>query len=583
MFSLSDQDAMDVIKEAIPEAEFIKDEKGNVIVEVDGQLSVLNKPGFSKQDAVKAVTQFLSFMPAGRIAQLGRGLLQKFGLGAAAAGRTEAIIEDIGKETGVTAPRDTSRLAAATFMGGLSEAVMPAKRGVQRLRQEGKAQTIRKEFEDVAESIAKSEEAEKATGITLAYPQKTAIPSQLEEMSFVGQLPPGSKRSLEFIGEQNKQAEGAVTNILNSIAPPESITKGAKEFRTASQRALDKQRLIRQEKTSPIYEKAFENTEPINTKPIKTTIAEDLESLPEGGEMSKTLKKVNELIGDEASLEKLHNAKLEIDQMLNKFGDGSLGNTTKRKVTKIKNELTELLEIESDEYAKARKEFEDLSGPVNEIQDSIIGKVADLDDVQLKTASNKIFDPAETNPEVVKQAKKVISDVDPEAWNKLLRVEFEKRLGKMITDISESGTGTIENIPGQIHRAFFKPVKQKRVLYAALDGDQKKNMELFELALKRASLGRPGGSQTATREEIKKRLEGGFFKGLRNLISSPVATITGAGDQAMFDSRVRKLADKLFSPDFNIDMKEIRQKHKNVESAINATIQLLDNIGIKEE
>ena len=45
--------------------------------------------------------------------------------------------------------------------------------------------------------------------------------------------------------------------------------------------------------------------------------------------------------------------------------------------------------------------------------------------------SLKIFDAAETNPEIIKKTKKIIQDIDPDAWNELLRVEFERRIGNL--------------------------------------------------------------------------------------------------------------------------------------------------------
>jgi hypothetical protein len=578
--SFTPQSQMDVIKENIPEAEFMQDEKGNIVVDVNGQQSILNKPGFSKQDAVRALTGILSFVPAAKMSQLGSSAMAKIGFGGGSAAATEKATQEIAKWAGSKEPTDTGKIVTAGLLGGAAEAIGPAREAIRTRRL---ARGLGAEAEEIApalENIAAAEAAETVTGIPLYKAQKTAIPSELERQSFVAQLPAGTQRSMKALSRQNEAAGQAVEDLLQTIAPPEAITTGAERFRKASKAAIDAQKTIRKERTSPLFKKAFENKTPIDTSNVDDLIISKLDDFPEGGEVSNSLYKVSKLIGGKPDLKKLQNAKLEIDQMISRFGEGSLGNTTKREIVDVKNTLLDTMDNMSPDYKAAREAFAAESPAVTALEESILGKIAALDDTSLKRVSQRIFDPAETNVKVISDAKKIINDVDPEAWNQLLRVELERRLGTIVSDVAEGGIGAVDNIPLTLRKAMFGNPKQKSILYKSVDGPIKKNLEYLETALRRAGLGRPGGSQTAAREEIKRELRGGVSSSIRKLFKNPVDTLAGIGDDAAFNKRTRALAEAMFNPDYIAPMTKIRKMDPNTAAAGKAITQLINDIDL---
>ena len=212
---------------------------------------------------------------------------------------------------------------------------------------------------------------------------------------------------------------------------------------------------------------------------------------------------------------------------------------------------------------------------MTKIQESIVGKIAALDDTQLKQVSSRIFDPAQTNPKILLQAKKAIVDVDPDAWNQIVRVEIERRLGAIKSTVE---AGTIENIPGQLFRALFPNDKSTKVLLNALDSEGKKNLKFLQTALGRARLGRPGGSQTAAREEIKRELRGGIGLSIRDWLKNPINTLVETGGDAAFNSRVTSLSKALFDPTWKAEMRKIRVLSPNSPAIARAMTQLLNDI-----
>jgi len=575
----------DMIQAAIPEAVFEQTPDGSTIIEVptaDGgtRRSVLNRPGFSPQDLTTSLAQVLSFVPAARLAGLGKSLLAKVGIGAAAAGATEQALQETGVELG-RKERDPVATAIATVTGGFSEVVAPAVQAFRGGRQATRAGVAADEIDQAIPSIRASQEATEQTGIPLFQAQQTGVPAQLEKQAFVAQLPAGTRSAVTGLKAQNKAAGEAVEDFLGQIAPDQAVVTGSERLRTAAQTAVAATKRARSEAASPIYKQAFRRqrqgrTGPIDLDPLQTKISSMAAQFEQKGQISKNLNsaldKIENAGGD---LNKLHLAKTEIDQTINSFGADSVGNTTKRFLTDVKNDLTDELVRQSPSYRAARDEFIRLSPPVTKIQDSIVGKVANLDDTQLKQVSTKLFDAAETNPNVIAGAKKTIQDVDPGAWDEIIRVELERRLGSIK---STAEAGSVENIPGQLFRALFPNDKSTKVLMNSLDAEGKKNLKYLQTALGKARLGRPGGSQTAGREEIKRELRGGVYQSLRDVFRAPISTLASTGEDAAFNRRTAALSKALFDPTWKAEMKELRKFSPKSPAAARALTQLLNDI-----
>lgn len=600
--SLHEDDQMEIIKTADPEAEFRRDQKGNVIVKLgSGQEALLNAPGFSTADAMQAAAQILAFVPAARMASVGRTLLQKAGIGALGAGTTQAGLQTTSGALGAEDPIKPGEIALAAGLGGAAEMVVPGIQMIRGGRQAAKVGAATDELADVGESVAKARTAqeglEAATGqkVGLFPGQQTQVPIALEKQSFLANLTPSSRKAAAALKSQNAEVNNAVNTFLDIIAPEQSVGGATTRFRTAANLAIDAAKATREEAASGIYKAAFKQGANTNLAPVKKLIAKGIESSAEGGQIQNTLKNISGLLsggkkvvdGKEVvlkpTLKKLHSAKIEIDRLLQKTGEGALGNTTKREVVKIKHALVKQMEEASDLYGQARAEFAKNSPAVNALEDSILGKVAKFDDVQVKNISKRIFDP-DTSPLAVQQAKKIIREVDPQAWDDLVRAEMERRLGSIRIDLTDAGQ-TVENVPGQIHNALFGNAKNRKVLYAGLDSETAKNMRYLESVLKRAKMGRPGGSPTATREEIKKELQGGVFQAIRNFVASPIKSAAGVGSDAMFARRTRAMADLVFNPDWAPKMQKLRKLNMNSPDAARAMAQLIKDAeeGQKDE
>ena len=570
----------DILSASFPNIGISQDPGGNLLATNNntGVSVVINKPGISKLDVIQGLGIISAFAGPAMLANAPAALAGKMAVGGIGAAATQAAIE--GSQAATGGDFSKTDVALAGGLGAAAEGVFPAIQGMRNARQASKLSSVGQNIDDISQAVKVSAEASEKTKIPLFDAQKTLVPSQLERQSFVAQLPAGAMKASKALGEQNKAAANAVDDLLKSIAPDDAVVSGAGQFRSASQPAIEKLKNIRAEKASPLYKQAWQDGGSVDIAPVKQFIKSELDDLPESGEIAKTLKKINTLLDDSgaaAPIKKLHNVKLEIDTMLNKFGDSSLGNTTKSKVVELKDILLQQIDDASPSYKAARQAFSDASPQVVKMQDSIIGNVAGLEDGQLKDISRRIFDPSQTNPQIIKNAKAVIKDIDPNAWNALVRTELERRIGSVKPDVF-TATNSVDNVPGQLSRAIFANKKNRDVLFNSVDGDIKQRLTYLEVALKRASLGRPGGSQTAAREEIKRELRGGFLTSVRDLLSSPIKTATSVGEDIAFDKRVSVLTDALFNPQWKSEAKMLMKHDPSSPAAARASAQLFKDI-----
>jgi hypothetical protein len=84
----------------------------------------------------------------------------------------------------------------------------------------------------------------------------------------------------------------------------------------------------------------------------------------------------------------------------------------------------------------------------------------------------------------VAAAKKVIQKADPDAWDMALRQYLQDTFEEIKTKIS----GDIPNLGGWLHKRTFGNVRQRKILYAAMEPEQYKNFFDFMEIMRRTGL-----------------------------------------------------------------------------------------------
>ena len=593
----NDEEKIAMIKNNFPEATFSTDNKENVIVDFgEGKKGVLNAPGITAAGTGETALEIAAFLPAAlgvgkftksRTAQkLPTSTTQKAAVGGAGAGLTQTAIETLQSQLG--GEFNEEEIALATALGGVAETVVPA---IQSLRQSRRAKAIGAETEEVAgaiESIRPTTEAQEAvqqaTGVNvpLFQAQQTQIPSELLKQRILPQLDAGARTAAAALEKQNKAAFDATTELVNTIAPEGVIASASKRFRDTAKLAIESRKQSRSAAVKPLYNEALEVGADVNLSTTNALIDEILSDAPIGSEFQKVGLQLRNLISpitEDATptLRQIQKAKISMQDIIDGVGEKAVSGTIKGEVAQVKRVLVKAMEDASPLFKQAEDRFKELSPAVKELEDSVIGQISKVDDTQLKTIAQKIFDPKTelTDPISIRNAKKTIEAVDPNAWNDLLRVEMNRRIGGLEQLIEEIPGDFVGNIPGQLRRTLFGNPQQRKALLAGMDEDQRQSFKYLETVLKRASSGRAAGSPTAAFGQAIEKLKGVSVV-IRDAIFRPLSTLQQTGERGLFDRNAARLAEVMFDPKFKPQLNKLKKLDPDSPAAARALTQLLN-------
>lgn len=587
-----------LIKNNFPNVQISTDEKENVVVDFGGgKKGVLDAPGVTLAGAGETFAEIAAFIPAAlgvskfTQARAAKGLptttTQKAGVGAAGAGLTQTAIEGLQVAAGGTF--DESEIAIATALGGVAETVLPA---IQSFREARRAKAIGAETEEVTkaiESIRPTTQAQESlaqtTGVEvpLFQAQQTQIPSELLKQRVLPQLDAGARTAAQALEAQNKAAFDATTELINTIAPEGSVVSASKRFRDTAKLSIDAKKQARNATVKPLYNDAFELGADVDLTKTTALIDDVLSEAPRGSDFEKVGLQIKNLIaplkeGETPSLRQLQKAKIAMQDIIDGVGEKAVSGTIKGEVAQVKRQLVSSMEDASPLFKKAEDKFKELAPAVKELEDSVIGQISKVDDTQLKTIAQKIFDPkAElTDPISIQNAKKAITSVDPQVWDDLIRVEMNRRIGGLEQLIEDIPGDFVGNIPGQLRRTLFGNPQQRKALMAGMNEEQKQNFKYLETVLKRASSGRSAGSPTAAFGQAIEKLKG-VSSVIRDIIFRPLSTLQQTGERGVFDRNVANLSKVMFDPKFKPQLKKLKKLNVESPAAARALTQLIND------
>ena len=289
--------------------------------------------------------------------------------------------------------------------------------------------------DELLKSTAKRVEAAKRLGLDFITPAEATGDSLLaKRQGNIGTSDTGFKL-LNNAGRRRVQNEHEIiTRFLEDLSPSGSNANKAVQTRARKILKVDKYLLSRAAR--PFYKEAYKQEIPDNAmKQLLSdpVIAREYEKVLASPVFQKEL-------GDAAanSIKTLDIVKRSLDDVV-EVAKRQGNNNEARILTKAKNELLRVADIASDDYAQARAIFSTGSPAIEKLEKGIVGKLADMDLKSLKSVSKTLFDPNETDPQVLVALRdKFTKGKGKEVWNRVIRNEIERRI-----DASAQGqTGT---------------------------------------------------------------------------------------------------------------------------------------------
>lgn len=265
--------------------------------------------------------------------------------------------------------------------------------------------------------------------------EATGSPLAAKTQGAIAATPKGSQEMFQKGAQRLGTEKRIVGGILDDISPAsKSIQEQSPQesIRAVARTVISKQTKALSAKAGPIYKVAYKEVVP--QKQINALMQED-------GTIENAIKNVlsdpkykYELKGYAPnSIKVLDLAKRRIDAQIN-AAEGTFAQKgdadAVRVFTDSKNRLVAAIDKLSPTYAKGRTIYGEGAQPLEKIRNSPLGKIADLDDMQLKNVSKIVFDPAQTDIKVMQQISKQIRSENPDAWSRLVRAEMERRLDK---------------------------------------------------------------------------------------------------------------------------------------------------------
>lgn len=233
-----------------------------------------------------------------------------------------------------------------------------------------------------------------------------------------------------------KRADAQAVKIHDFLSDVSRSGKSAAgDVRKAANDVLDDLSKVRAKAARPFYQEAYSKVvEPAKLKELidDPIISEAFDSVGKSTIWQKRLKGI-----ESNSVEYLHIVKEALDDKI-----GALVRAGANKEAGIvidsKKGLLSALEEVAPEYKTARNIYSSASKAIDGVKESAVGKIAQLPDLQLKSVSKIVFDATETNAATRNKLRAMLSKKDPDAWNRLLRNEFERRLDQMKGDVRGS-------------------------------------------------------------------------------------------------------------------------------------------------
>lgn len=258
----------------------------------------------------------------------------------------------------------------------------------------------------------------------------------------LGKTEKGMKALVPRQASRVKSERRAIRTLLDDITPDGSPVN--EETRAAAQRILGKQRAALSKLSKPLYKKAYADIVPDDfiasqmDDPLVAKAASDVSKDPALQSDFGKWAKDNKYDGPPEKTVKYW------DLVRRKLSDlaepDKLGKSTNenRIAGDAARSLNSRLDDVSPNYKEARNFFSEEAPRSQKLEGSRLAKIAKMDDTQTKSITRVLFDRQETDPRTLTAVRNAIIKEDPNLWNRVVRMEMERRIDLSKGDLTGS-------------------------------------------------------------------------------------------------------------------------------------------------
>ncbi len=324
--------------------------------------------------------------------------------------------------------------------------------------------------EQLNQTFRNAEEA-RARGLTLSPSEASGSGNAAKFEGGLGTTNEGAINLESARREQALQQKQVVDKFLKSVSPEGIDRPFAEQVRKAAQDVIKKEESELTAKVTPAYERSKHQAVPEN---IFTKLMDD----PNIREARKVVlrdpiyeKELRSL--HERSIGALDMVKKQLDRQIDA---AKIGNDKEavRSLMQSKSQLLGEMDRVSPLYRYGRMVYAEESPIIDKIRKGDVGQLSKLNDTQLQTLSNKLFDRGETNHAAFVRIMDKIKSVNPEAWNGITRLHMEKLL-RAATE------GAQQNAGSNFYNAILRNQTNYEQFITALEGNKEAQETLKSL------------------------------------------------------------------------------------------------------
>jgi hypothetical protein len=518
--------------------------------------------------------------------------------GASWAGAGEGIRKMVGSKVfdePQTATGNALDISAATALGGVGS--LPGRASIGSINAAGKtlggvpARRVATAMEtrelqniDFKKAVELRNHIKDRFGVDLWDAQTTESRRLLDKINLYGDMP-GTADMIQIAKRaQDEQVHTAFKNFLNDIAPAVDDYTAGKELSGAANEVIQKEINKRVSISKPIYDEAFKVG---NNQNVKNQVLMDLEShmqaiddaMTKWAPTSPEYRKLEQFkklwYKEDGSLQNdfvvLDRNKKSVDSLLTpSASDAPIDTEVKKEIRNIKNNILSDMDKANPKYAEARASWADTQEAFDEVATATrLSRIADLEGDAVVNASRNLFQKVGNSPELMSKAKKQIESVNPEVFQKALRIHIE--------DIFDSSTQSTDMMGAKVFGNFFRKTigdnKESEILKAAM-GPSFKNLEEMADVMRRASL--IGRRESTTAARLKSMGEEEWYGKSKFLAAAtrPLMTYQRlVGDklnEMMSESAKKRLVEAMLNPDVGDALRKVKVLGPGTEEGIKA-------------
>lgn len=379
--------------------------------------------------------QLTSALPEAFVPGGGASRAARIGIDAlvgAAQGATPALVEGRGAEDVL------SGALAGGALGALPQSVVAGARAARpalssitdRLKQAAGVQTPgmaqRVGATNLTPEMQAQLEAARRLNLHLTPAEAAGDPILAARQGALGTSDAGARRMTDF-QQGRAQVQGEqIGSTLRDISPEGG--SAAARVREVAQSVLKRRSDALQEKAKPLYDKVQKIKVPrqLAERLIKDPLILDtLRGISDDPVWASELRKL-----PQSSLSRFDLVKRRLDDM-RETAMRSGERDRARLIGEARNRLVNSLDKVSPDYRAARMAYSEDAPALKALRESPLGKVASLDDADLKKVTKILFDPSQIDPKQVAAVRREFLNTDPSAWRQILRNHMEQKLDEV--------------------------------------------------------------------------------------------------------------------------------------------------------